>query len=49
MFLILCSFHFIDHKYVTYNFKNSNEAKILGTIAGDDIVMMILRDKADAT
>ena len=40
--------YFIDQKYVTYNFKNSNEAKILGTIAGDDTVMMILRSKADA-
>jgi len=39
--------YFIDQKYVNYNPKSDKDSGILGTIAGDDTVLLIIRSKAD--
>jgi transcriptional regulator of arginine metabolism len=37
--------YFIDQKYVTYHTKNPKNSRILGTIAGDDTVLVIIQGK----
>ena len=39
--------YFIDQKYVSPNINNSDNHKVLGTIAGDDTVMLILKQNDD--
>ncbi|WP_133127404.1 arginine repressor [Legionella nagasakiensis] len=38
--------YFIDQKYVALNSQQSKKTGILGTIAGDDTVLLILKSKA---
>jgi transcriptional regulator of arginine metabolism len=38
---------FIDQKYVTFQAKHPKNSGILGTIAGDDTVLLIIKSKAD--
>ncbi len=38
---------YIDHKYVSYSLRDPNNSGILGTIAGDDTLILIVRSKAD--
>ena len=38
--------YFIDRQYVSYRYKDSSDA-ILGTIAGDDTVLLIIRSQKD--
>jgi len=38
--------YFIDQKYVNYNVDNASDSIILGTIAGDDTVVVIVKNKA---
>jgi len=37
--------YFIDQKYVNYNMDNRGDSIILGTIAGDDTVVVIVKNK----
>lgn len=37
--------YYIDNKYVSYQQKSSKPSDILGTIAGDDTVLLIIRSK----
>ena len=37
--------YFIDRKYVTYNPQKPTNSGILGTIAGDDTVLLIIKNK----
>jgi transcriptional regulator of arginine metabolism len=37
--------YFIDQKYVSFSFEGSNDSGVLGTIAGDDTVAVILKSK----
>lgn len=39
--------YFVDHKYVDYFQKNDQKSGILGSIAGDDTVLIIVRSKAE--
>lgn len=39
--------YFFDQKYVSFSPQNPSNKGILGTIAGDDTVILILRSKAD--
>lgn len=39
--------YFIDQKYVTYDNASENQSGILGTIAGDDTVLIIIKSKND--
>ena len=39
--------YYIDRKYVSYNIQESAHSGILGTIAGDDTVLLIIKSKAD--
>ena len=39
--------YFFDKKYITYSSKNQNDCGILGTIAGDDTVLLIIKSKED--
>lgn len=39
--------YFIDRKYVTYNPQNPTNSGILGTIAGDDTILIIIKKKHD--
>ncbi len=39
--------YFIDRKYVTYNPQNPTNSGILGTIAGDDTILIIIKNKHD--
>lgn len=39
--------YYFDHKYVSYSLQNQNDSGILGTIAGDDTLLLIVRSKAD--
>lgn len=39
--------YFVDQKYVTYSPKNPTNSGILGTIAGDDTVLLIVKSNAD--
>ncbi|WED42470.1 arginine repressor [Legionella cardiaca] len=36
---------FLDKKFVSYSAKNPNESGILGTIAGDDTILLIIKSK----
>ena len=38
--------YFIDKKYVSFAIQNDNSSGILGTIAGDDTVLLIVKSKA---
>ncbi|ARG98413.1 arginine repressor [Legionella micdadei] len=38
---------FIDRKYVSFSPQSGSKSGILGTIAGDDTVILIMRSKAD--
>ncbi len=38
---------FIDRKYVAYSPTSTNNSGILGTIAGDDTVILIIKSQAD--
>jgi transcriptional regulator of arginine metabolism len=40
---------FLDQKYISYSSKKENNSPILGTIAGDDTVLLILKNKSSAT
>jgi transcriptional regulator of arginine metabolism len=37
--------YFIDQKYVSYDIQNTETSAILGTIAGDDTVVVIVKNK----
>ncbi len=37
--------YFIDRKYVTFSSQSTNQTNILGTIAGDDTVLLIIKTK----
>ncbi len=37
--------YYIDQKHITYSSKNSEGSGILGTIAGDDTVLLIIKSK----
>lgn len=37
--------YFIDKKYVSFSLQNTKHSGILGTIAGDDTVLLIIKDK----
>ncbi|MDR3441447.1 MAG: ArgR family transcriptional regulator [Legionella sp.] len=37
--------YFIDRKYVSFSLQNTKHSGILGTIAGDDTVLLIIKDK----
>lgn len=37
---------YFDQKYVSYSLQNLSESGILGTIAGDDTLLLIIRNKA---
>jgi transcriptional regulator of arginine metabolism len=39
--------YFFDQKYVDYTSKNTKNVGLLGTIAGDDTVALIVKSKAD--
>ncbi|MFI4937472.1 MAG: arginine repressor [Candidatus Berkiellales bacterium] len=39
--------YYFDHKYVSYSPKNPKNTGILGTIAGDDTVLLIVKSKKD--
>ena len=39
---------FIDRKYVSFSPQSANNSGILGTIAGDDTVILIIRSKAES-
>jgi len=39
--------YFFDQKYVSFSAQNPKNSGILGTIAGDDTVILILRSKAE--
>ncbi|MGE3317755.1 MAG: ArgR family transcriptional regulator [Candidatus Berkiella sp.] len=39
--------YFFDQKYVSFSAQNPANSSILGTVAGDDTVLLILRSKAD--
>ena len=39
--------YFIDRKYVTYNPQQPTHSGILGTIAGDDTVLLIIKNKTN--
>lgn len=39
--------YFLDRKYVSYSIQNIRNSGILGTIAGDDTVMLILKSNVD--
>ncbi|HRE31189.1 MAG TPA: ArgR family transcriptional regulator, partial [Candidatus Berkiella sp.] len=39
--------YYFDHKYVSFSQQNPTDSGILGTIAGDDTVILIIRSKAD--
>lgn len=39
--------YFFDQKYVSFSPQNPSQTGILGTIAGDDTVILIIRSKAD--
>ncbi|MBA8758636.1 ArgR family transcriptional regulator [Wolbachia pipientis] len=39
--------HFLDQKYVIYSLNNSKNIGIIGTIAGDDTVLLIIKSKAE--
>lgn len=39
--------YFIDQKYVCYSPHDTKESGILGTIAGDDTVLLIIKNKVD--
>jgi transcriptional regulator of arginine metabolism len=39
--------YFIDRKYVTFNPQKPTSSGILGTIAGDDTVLLIIKNKSD--
>jgi transcriptional regulator of arginine metabolism len=39
--------YFIDRKYVAYNPQNPTNSGILGSIAGDDTVLLIIKSKQD--
>jgi transcriptional regulator of arginine metabolism len=38
---------FFDNKYVTFSLDQKNTSGILGTIAGDDTIILIIRSKRD--
>ena len=38
---------YIDQKYVTFSVHNANKSGVLGTIAGDDTVLLLVKTKAD--
>ena len=38
--------YYIDRKYVSYSLQVANTSGILGTIAGDDTVLLIIKNKA---
>lgn len=39
--------YYLDRKYVSFSMKESSDSGILGTIAGDDTVLVIIKNKAD--
>jgi transcriptional regulator of arginine metabolism len=39
--------YYFDQKYVSYNPKKPKESGILGTIAGDDTILLVVKSKAD--
>ncbi len=39
--------YFFDQKYVSFSVQNLSNTGILGTVAGDDTVILVLRSKAD--
>lgn len=39
--------YFLDQKYVIYSSFNPQKSGILGTIAGDDTVLLVIKSKAD--
>lgn len=39
--------YYLDRKYVSFSIKESSETGILGTIAGDDTVLLIIRSKSE--
>ncbi|WP_353286429.1 ArgR family transcriptional regulator [Wolbachia endosymbiont (group A) of Crataerina pallida] len=39
--------YFLDQKYVNYSLNNSKNIGIIGTIAGDDTVLLIIKSKAE--
>ncbi|BFD47300.1 MULTISPECIES: arginine repressor [Wolbachia] len=39
--------YFLDQKYVIYSLNNSKNIGIIGTIAGDDTVLLIIKSKAE--
>ncbi|MBI2602676.1 MAG: ArgR family transcriptional regulator [Deltaproteobacteria bacterium] len=39
--------YFLDQKYVSYSPKDTKRSGILGTIAGDDTLLLIVRNKPD--
>ncbi len=39
--------YFLDQKYVIYSLNNSKNIGIIGTIAGDDTVLLITKSKAE--
>jgi len=38
---------YIDQKYVSYSLQHPSDSGILGTVAGDDTIVLIIRSKAD--
>lgn len=38
---------YLDQKYVSFSLQNPSPSGILGTIAGDDTIILIIRSKAD--
>ena len=39
--------YYIDRKYVSFNSQNPSNSGILGTIAGDDTILLIIKSKDD--
>lgn len=39
--------YYLDRKYVAYNPQSSTNSGILGTIAGDDTILLIIKSKRD--
>lgn len=39
--------YFIDKKYVSFSLQNTKNSGVLGTIAGDDTVLLIIKDKQE--
>lgn len=39
--------YYIDRKYVSFSMQDHNNSGILGTIAGDDTVLLIIKSKVD--